>query len=70
VVASVRPEQLPLTDPMAHMLGTTSCLFFDMDVFGLSIIEQLPITVQPNEHNYRYLKTKKEKMGHTLEGIL
>jgi homoserine dehydrogenase len=42
VVASVRPEQVPLTDPMAHMLGTTSCLFFDMDVFGLSIIEHKP----------------------------
>jgi len=42
VVASVRPEQVPLTDPMALMLGTTSCLFFDMDVFGLSIIEHKP----------------------------
>lgn len=42
VVGSVRPEQVPLTDPMAHMLGTTSCLFFDMDVFGLSIIEHKP----------------------------
>ena len=41
-----------------------------LEGYGLSIIEQLPITVQPNEHNYRYLKTKKEKMGHTLEGIL
>lgn len=41
-----------------------------LEGYGLSIIEQLPITVKPNEHNYRYLKTKKEKLGHTLEGIL
>jgi homoserine dehydrogenase len=39
VVASVRPEQVPLDDPLAHMSGTTSCLHFDMDVFGLTLIE-------------------------------
>ena len=42
VRASVRPEQVPLTDPMASMLGTTSCLFFDLDVFGLTVIEHKP----------------------------
>ena len=39
VRASVRPEQLPMTDPLALLEGTTSALRFDMDVFGLSIIE-------------------------------
>jgi homoserine dehydrogenase len=42
VVASVRPEQLPLTDPLASMAGTTSCLHFDTDVFGLTVIEHKP----------------------------
>jgi homoserine dehydrogenase len=42
VVASVRPEQLPLSDPLAQMEGTTSCLHFDLDVFGLTIIEHKP----------------------------
>jgi homoserine dehydrogenase len=42
VVASVRPEQLPLTDPLASLAGTTSCLHFDTDVFGLTIIEHKP----------------------------
>jgi homoserine dehydrogenase len=42
VRASVRPEQVPLTDPMASMQGTTSCLFFDLDVFGLTVIEHKP----------------------------
>ena len=40
--ARVAPEQLPLSDPLAQMTGTTSALFFDMDVFGLSIIEHKP----------------------------
>ncbi len=42
VRASVRPEQLPLSDPLASLTGTTSCLHFDLDVFGLTIIEHKP----------------------------
>jgi 3,4-dihydroxy 2-butanone 4-phosphate synthase/GTP cyclohydrolase II len=34
--------------------------------YGLEIVEQLPIKVKPNQHNARYLKTKREKMGHLL----
>lgn len=42
VHASVRPEQLPINDPLAQLEGTTSAVRFDMDVFGLSIIEHKP----------------------------
>jgi len=42
VRASVRPEQLESTDPLAQMMGTTSCLHFDLDVFGLTLIEHKP----------------------------
>jgi 3,4-dihydroxy 2-butanone 4-phosphate synthase/GTP cyclohydrolase II len=34
--------------------------------YGLKIVEQLPIRVKPNPHNERYLKVKREKMGHLL----
>ncbi|MDR3456642.1 MAG: bifunctional 3,4-dihydroxy-2-butanone-4-phosphate synthase/GTP cyclohydrolase II [Verrucomicrobiae bacterium] len=34
--------------------------------YGLKIVEQVPIKVTPNPHNERYLKTKKQKMGHLL----
>jgi 3,4-dihydroxy 2-butanone 4-phosphate synthase / GTP cyclohydrolase II len=34
--------------------------------YGLKVIEQVPIRVQPNPHNERYLKTKREKLGHLL----
>ena len=34
--------------------------------YGLEILEQLPIRVRPNPHNERYLKTKRERMGHAL----
>lgn len=42
VIASVRPEQIPLSDPLAPLTGTTSCLHFDIDVFGLTLIEHKP----------------------------
>ena len=37
-----------------------------LEGYGLKIVEQLPIRVQPNPHNERYLKTKREKLGHLL----
>jgi 3,4-dihydroxy 2-butanone 4-phosphate synthase/GTP cyclohydrolase II len=34
--------------------------------YGLEIVENVPIEVEPNPHNASYLKTKKDKMGHQL----
>jgi 3,4-dihydroxy 2-butanone 4-phosphate synthase/GTP cyclohydrolase II len=33
---------------------------------NLEMVEQIPIKAVPNEHNARYLDTKKKKMGHKL----
>ncbi len=41
--ASVRPRQLPLSDPLAWINGTSSAICFDTDIFpGLTITEQNP----------------------------
>jgi 3,4-dihydroxy 2-butanone 4-phosphate synthase/GTP cyclohydrolase II len=37
-----------------------------LEGYGLEIVEQVPIQVKPNPHNVRYLKTKREKLGHLL----
>jgi len=34
--------------------------------YDLNIVERLPIEISPNEKNEKYLKTKKEKMGHII----
>jgi 3,4-dihydroxy 2-butanone 4-phosphate synthase/GTP cyclohydrolase II len=38
-----------------------------LEGYDLHIVERVPIPVDPNEHNLRYLKTKKEKLGHFLD---
>lgn len=37
-----------------------------LEAYGLEIVENVPIETEPNPHNERYLRTKKERMGHTL----
>src|SRR5918998_106823 len=37
--------------------------------FGLEITERVPIEVEPNGHNERYLKTKREKLNHLFERL-
>ena len=37
-----------------------------LEGYGLKIVEQVPIKIQSNPHNERYLKTKRQKMGHLL----
>jgi 3,4-dihydroxy 2-butanone 4-phosphate synthase / GTP cyclohydrolase II len=35
--------------------------------FGLEIVERVPIEIEPNGHNERYLNTKREKLNHIFE---
>ena len=37
-----------------------------LEGYGLEIVENVPIEITPNQYNDRYLRTKKERMGHTL----
>lgn len=37
-----------------------------LEAYGLEIVENVPIEITPNEYDYKYLKTKRDRMGHTL----
>ena len=38
-----------------------------LEGYGITIVENVPLNIPPNEHNLSYLRTKKNKMGHLLE---
>jgi len=38
--------------------------------FGLELVDQLPLMTEPNPSNIKYLRTKKEKLGHLLEDVV
>jgi len=37
-----------------------------LDGYGLKVVERVPLEIKPVASNYKYLKTKKEKLGHNL----
>ena len=37
-----------------------------LEAYGLQIVENIPIEITPTPYDYRYLKTKQERMGHNL----
>ncbi len=43
--------------------------FIGLTGYGLEIVERVPLEVTPTAHSIRYLRTKKEKMGHILEKV-
>lgn len=40
-----------------------------LEGFGLEIVENIPVEIEPNEYNKFYMHTKKEKMGHNLRMV-
>jgi 3,4-dihydroxy 2-butanone 4-phosphate synthase / GTP cyclohydrolase II len=40
--------------------------FRALDGYGLAIVERVPLQIEPNPANEKYLKTKKDKLGHLL----
>lgn len=40
-----------------------------LEGYGMKVVERVPLEVAPREENLRYLKTKKEKLGHLINSI-
>ncbi|MDE2817408.1 MAG: bifunctional 3,4-dihydroxy-2-butanone-4-phosphate synthase/GTP cyclohydrolase II [Chloroflexota bacterium] len=40
-----------------------------LSIYGLELVERVPLTVPPNDENLRYLQTKRDRLGHDLTFI-
>lgn len=40
-----------------------------LEGYGLHVVEMLPIEIKPKNHNIKYLRTKKNKLGHLMKNI-
>jgi 3,4-dihydroxy 2-butanone 4-phosphate synthase/GTP cyclohydrolase II len=40
-----------------------------LEGYGLSILGREPMPVRPHPENVRYLRTKRDRMGHLLDGL-
>lgn len=52
-----------------RLLTNNPSKYGGLEGFGLEITGRVPIDIEPNPHNIEYLRTKKERMGHILEGF-
>jgi 3,4-dihydroxy 2-butanone 4-phosphate synthase/GTP cyclohydrolase II len=52
-----------------RLLTNNTSKVVGLDGYGLRIVERVPIQIEPNQHNARYLKTKKDKFGHLLDDV-
>jgi 3,4-dihydroxy 2-butanone 4-phosphate synthase/GTP cyclohydrolase II len=41
-----------------------------LEVYGIKIVEQIPLRAAPTPHNIDYLRTKKYRLGHVLDDDL
>jgi len=56
-----------ISDALLHEPATLSPILRRLEEAGLEIVERVSIEVESSEPAARYLRTKKEKMGHLLE---
>ena len=60
-----------------HKLGITKMRLmsnnpikrFGLEGYGIEVVENVPLEVQPNEYNRNYMSTKKNRMGHDLHHV-
>jgi 3,4-dihydroxy 2-butanone 4-phosphate synthase/GTP cyclohydrolase II len=52
-----------------RILTNNPAKYGGLEGFGLDIVERVPLESRPNPENIAYLRTKRERLGHLLEGL-
>ncbi|MHB8508757.1 MAG: bifunctional 3,4-dihydroxy-2-butanone-4-phosphate synthase/GTP cyclohydrolase II [Candidatus Dormibacteria bacterium] len=49
-----------------RLISNSPRKYYGIESYGLEIVERIPLVVESNQHNVRYLRTKSEKLGHIM----
>ncbi|MGD0320487.1 MAG: bifunctional 3,4-dihydroxy-2-butanone-4-phosphate synthase/GTP cyclohydrolase II [Acidimicrobiales bacterium] len=52
-----------------RLLTNNPMKYGGLEGFGLDIVERVPLSTHQNPENVKYLRTKRERLGHLLEGL-
>jgi 3,4-dihydroxy 2-butanone 4-phosphate synthase / GTP cyclohydrolase II len=52
-----------------RLMTNNTAKYGGLEGYGLEIVERVPLESKPNPENIHYLRTKRERMGHLLEGL-
>ena len=52
-----------------RLLTNTPAKRVGLDGYGLQVVERVPLPVRATSENIRYLRTKRDRMGHELGGL-
>ncbi len=52
-----------------RLMTNNQSKFGGLEGYGLEIVERVPLEIAANPYNEHYLRTKRERMGHLLEGL-
>lgn len=52
-----------------RLMTNNTAKFGGLEGYGLDIVERVPLEIMPNDHNIAYLRTKRDRMGHLLDGL-
>jgi 3,4-dihydroxy 2-butanone 4-phosphate synthase/GTP cyclohydrolase II len=52
-----------------RVLSNNPVKFIALKGYGLEIVERVPLEIAPDSHSLKYLRTKKEKLGHLLDSV-
>jgi 3,4-dihydroxy 2-butanone 4-phosphate synthase/GTP cyclohydrolase II len=52
-----------------RLLTNNPMKYGGLEGFGLDIVERVPLSTHQNPENIKYLRTKRERLGHLLEGL-
>ena len=50
-----------------RLLTNNTAKYGGLEGFGLEIVDRVPLVIEPNPHNERYLSTKRDRMGHLFD---